>query len=266
MKTCDYCGKENEEISTHCGGCGTVLQVPAPVFERPKFPRTLDAKNAIIIFFTVVAATMFAAIAVAIAPTVGWELSVPLSGIFGGIAMIYSARKRIPNYIRDASPTGAAWIRGPWKAVGNGLAIGLILGLCNEYLSLYAFQHWHVVDRSVDPLGRMPFTPGWQQIVWVVSVVALGPPVEEMLFRGVLYGGFRRSFGREWAAILVTGLFVILHFGNYTQLPLECLMVTIVGVATLWCRLRWAATGPAVALHAGYNSMVALAAVHWAWR
>lgn len=289
MKTCDYCGKDNEDISTHCAGCGTVLEVPEDTSERPRLPRTLDATNAAIIFLglfvgAVVAAMIAAMIATGVAAVaelprshelrVSLGVLVPLSTLFGGVVMIYLACKLVPNQIRDASPTGAAWIRGPWKAVGKGFAIGLILGLCTKYLSLLDRQYgYYVFHRSLSPWNQMEFVPGWNGIALVVTSVTLAPVVEEMLFRGILYGGFRKSFGREWAAFQVTGLFVILHFlylilhfQNYMYLPLSAISITAVAVATLWCRLRWGVIGPAIALHAGYNSMVALAAVHWPWR
>src|SRR6516225_502237 len=99
MKTCDYCGKENEEISTHCAGCGTVLEVPAQVSKRPKLPRTLDAKNATIIFLAfVVAAVIPAMITLAVAGvggvpqynqlTIAEEFGVPLGQVFAGVVMI----------------------------------------------------------------------------------------------------------------------------------------------------------------------------------
>ena len=283
MKTCDYCGKENEDISTHCAGCGTILQAPEEtpereeIPERPKLPRTLDAKNATIIclaFF--VAAAIAVIIAVVVAEVAGVpssrQLAVaeavggPLAQVFGGVVMIYLACKLIPDQIRDASPTGAAWIRGPLGGIGKAFAIGLVIGLCNDYLSLFAFQHGHYLRRNSDPWNRMAFSPGLQQIVWIVSAVVLAPTTEEMLFRGILYGGFRKSFGGEWAAFLVTGFFVLLHFPNYIDFLPFVIPQIAVAVAMLWCRLRWAAIGPAIAMHAGYNSMVALAVVHWSWR
>lgn len=266
MKTCDYCGKDNEDISTHCAGCGTILEVPEEIPERPKLPRTLDAKNAIIIAIGFIIAVFALGVAEALGLDLG-KIDTPLGFILGGITIVYLARKLIPNYIRDASPTGAAWIRGPWEGLGKGLVIGLIIGLCNEYVGMSASLHWHHLGhRNLDPWRQMAYTPGWQQVVWVMTLVALAPPVEEMLYRGVLYGGFRKSFGREWAAFLVTGLFVLVHFPNYSHFPPYAIFVTAAAVGTLWCRLRWAAIGPAIALHTGYNGMVALAAVYWSWR
>ena len=130
--------------------------------------------------------------------------------------MVIIARKWIPNQLQDTSPTGAAWIRGPWEAVAKGLVIGLIIGMCTQCLMIFA-KHF-VPHSKLSPLGQMALTPGMPQAIWFIMTVLVAPPVEEMMFRGVFYGGYRSSLGPFWAGVATTLLFVALHFDRYTML------------------------------------------------
>jgi membrane protease YdiL (CAAX protease family) len=75
-----------------------------------------------------------------------------------------------------------------------------------------------------------------------------------MLFRGLLYGGYRRSFGPNWAAVLTTLLFFLPHAPRSV---LSAVGIAGMALMALWFRLRSAAIGPAVAAHMGYNSAMA---------
>jgi membrane protease YdiL (CAAX protease family) len=100
----------------------------------------------------------------------------------------------------------------------------------------------------------MAFEPGLPGIVWDMVAVLLAPPVEEILFRGVLYGGYRKSFGPGWAAILTTAIFVLMHLPNIMRFPPAIVGLTALAIAALYCRLRSKAIGPAIAVHVGYNA------------
>src|SRR5689334_11800087 len=60
------------------------------------------------------------------------------------------------------------------------------------------------------PMTKMASTPGLSQIVWLIALL-IAPAIEELLFRGVLYGGYRKSFGPLAAGTLTTFIFVLLH-------------------------------------------------------
>jgi hypothetical protein len=135
--------------------------------------------------------------------------------------------------------------------------------MCDEALPMI-IRH-HAAHKNLNPLHQMAFTLGLQQIIWVVVSVVIAPPLEEMLFRGILYGGYRKSFGPVWAAISTTLLFVACHFPYYIHDLLAVIGITVATLATLWCRLRWNAIGPAIAVHVGYNFVIAFCVVYWTW-
>jgi membrane protease YdiL (CAAX protease family) len=107
-------------------------------------------------------------------------------------------------------------------------------------------------------LRRMALEPGLKRILWVAIGAFFSPVLEEILFRGVLYGGYRKSFGGAWAAVLTTVLFAGIHFPQAIRYPPQSVSCVLLSVAALWCKLRAGAIGPAIAVHSGANAMLVL--------
>ncbi len=82
-----------------------------------------------------------------------------------------------------------------------------------------------------------------------------------MLFRGLIYGGFRRSFGGVSAAVLCTSLFVLIHISEIKHYWPAAIGVTGMAVTMLWLRLRSSAIGPSIAAHVSYNLLIVLIAL-----
>jgi membrane protease YdiL (CAAX protease family) len=81
----------------------------------------------------------------------------------------------------------------------------------------------------------------------------VAPPVEEFVFRGVLFAGFRRSWKTGAAGALVTLLFIAAHFTEVAGYGPAVIAVALVGAATLVARIATDSLAPAIALHASYN-------------
>lgn len=94
---------------------------------------------------------------------------------------------------------------------------------------------------------------GWQKLLVVFSVIVLAPIVEEFLYRGVLYTGFAKSFGKIISGFLVTILFVLMHLTQYGGYWLALLAIASVSVATLIVRELKGSLVPAIFLHSGAN-------------
>jgi membrane protease YdiL (CAAX protease family) len=161
-----------------------------------------------------------------------------------------------PDQMRDTSPTGAAWVMGRRDAIISGFLLGLLLAGALFFMSLFVHPQY---PSHVGPLTQMSMTRGWPQVLWGIVAVFLAPPTEEMLFRGAAYGGFRKSCGAFWAGVLVTVIFVGLHFAEFMYYPAAMFSITCLALVTLWCRLRWGAIGPAIAVHVAYNLIVTIA-------
>jgi membrane protease YdiL (CAAX protease family) len=94
------------------------------------------------------------------------------------------------------------------------------------------------------------------QALSVISIVFLAPPIEELLFRGIMFGGYRKSFGTTRASVLTTLIFVAMHFDRFIRYPIAIFGITSLALAALVMRTRTNAIGPSISVHFGYNSFL----------
>lgn len=302
MKGCDYCGRENEDISVLCAECGTLLDPPIIPVQRvilappiiteseppvlapltsyevppllPPGPRVLGGGIATAIFGIYLAGQFVAGMATGfisgfitgIQHTSGaapfahtmrqmLPFTIFLCLVLSGIGLFVSAFGfKIP--LHDSSPTGAAWVRGRWRDMALGLGLGILLAVL-----------WSILFNAVTPdsgkdelelAGPTNATHVIAQVLSIISIVFLAPPIEELLFRGIMFGGYRRSFGTARAGLLTTGIFVAMHFDRFIRYPIAILGIGSLALITLMMRMRTNAIGPSISVHFGYNGFLAL--------
>lgn len=143
-----------------------------------------------------------------------------------------------------------AWLGALLVGCGAWLPLSVAVeSLQNRYLPLppeVAQQLAGLLEVPDSPLGTL----------WLVFAVAITPAVvEELIFRGAILEGLRRSLGDRRGNLLTALLFAAMHMSIHR----------FVGTAALgWLaghvRLRCGAIGPAIALHALNNAMLVLVA------
>ena len=298
MKVCQSCGRENADDAAACSACGnaflSTLEVPpiplsepslttppplpvSPLATSPVSPQTkvLQAGTATLILAIYFGAQLVggliggvvagvigatgqddASSGAALGQTV-MALIVMLAVVAGGIAMIMVSISLLRDQLRDTSATGAAWVAGSSKHIRIGFGVGILvaIGYCGLAIP---FQD---EDAGMGPVTKMALTPGLSQISWLLLATLVAPPVEELLFRGLLYGGYRKSFGPVAAAISTTLIFTLLHITEIVHSWPAAIAIIGLALTALWARLRFAAIGPAIAAHFGYNSVMALITV-----
>ena len=195
------------------------------------------------------------AIAGAIERLMPWIILATFVG--GGVLLFVLSRLWFSPALRDTAPTGAAWVMGRRSGLGGGFVVGLATGL--GFLAVSLFFEEPEEGATLGPMVQMAQTPGLGRVLWLCSVLLLAPPLEELLFRGVVYGGYRRSLGALWAAVLTSVIFVLMHVSELIHYPPGFLGVGGLAVAALWCRLRWGAIGPAISAHFAYNFTIVVA-------
>lgn len=94
-----------------------------------------------------------------------------------------------------------------------------------------------------DPSRAGPFA------AFAVSVVVVGPVVEELLYRGLGYG-LLVPLGAGLAVVTTAALFAASHGLVYGFLPLA-----VFGIVLGWVRMRTESTYPPIALHAAFNGV-----------
>jgi membrane protease YdiL (CAAX protease family) len=282
MKPCNNCGRENEEVLLACLGCGAtfdppVIQIQPPTISLPPlFPlekRVLNGGFATLLLGVYLAAQVGGGIIMGVVASILalakgdsidpdamttairglMPMTVLVTLIFGGIAVVWTAvALRFP--LKDTNPTGPAWVRGSWRAIAKGIGIGILVGLSTVAFALLLPND--ISKEELGPLTQMGMTEGFSQIAWVITALLLAPFSEELLFRGILYAGYRKSLGPIAAVLLTTFIFVLLHITELIHEPLASGGIIALALATLWWRLRSAAIGPAIAVHFGYNAVI----------
>ncbi len=177
-------------------------------------------------------------------------LAITLGSAFGLAIGVYFVRYSLKNN----APFGAACRIGDPKGLLASFRLGAGISFAYLLLSLFIFPP--PKGSEINPLIEMGMQPGFGQFVWIALALVLAPPIEELLFRGILLGGFNRSFGLRWATALSTILFVSLHIPEGFYYWPSLIPIAVMSLVATAQRIRWQATGAAVAVHFGYNSVI----------
>jgi membrane protease YdiL (CAAX protease family) len=176
--------------------------------------------------------------------------------LIGGPLVVVLARafERGETWSQALAPLGMVRVAPSVIAKAGllGVAIALFLGFALEA----------VVPSPQDaqgPLVQAASAPGWQRILFVLLAILLAPVFEEFLFRGVMYTGMSRSWGRWPAAIVVTLLFGLMHAFDVGGYWPALVIVSLVGVALLALRIKTKSLIPPMVMHATYNGVQVLA-------
>lgn len=213
MKICHYCGKENQNTSGCCAGCGSALKLldetqgdlrPSAAAAPKNRPRVLDSRSATSILLATLAVEVFCGVLIGVI-SVNTEnngirnneqlISLPMEMVRGltvvipivvGFVTVWMSRALIADHLKDGSPNGAAWVRGNWSAVAGGFCIGIVLALCLYALNAFIRSHLvlpRVTYNELGPFDQMAYVPGLPQLLWIVTGLLLAPLPEEILFR-----------------------------------------------------------------------------------
>jgi len=163
------------------------------------------------------------------------------------------------RYHADNSPllsTLAFRKTDPWMYL-----LGLLLGVCMHVpADLLQRLVFHFKPRSPEAvqlqIDILRMESPVSRFMIPIAVVILGPAVEELLFRGVLYGGMRRCTSLPVSLFVASALFAGAHQDGLLFLP----FLIVGGVITL-LRAASGSLWPCLIAHAVFNAVpiVALA-------
>jgi membrane protease YdiL (CAAX protease family) len=160
--------------------------------------------------------------------------------------------------LTDGSATGIAWRPASAQAyyTAAGLTAGILLMVAGiTYLlppNMHALKGTTFDELAHGPLWTMPFL--------LLVIVFLGPVLEEMLFRGIMFAGIASQWRAGWAVALTAIVFVAIHAPEKIHYPPGFIDVGLAALANAWLRLRFNSIKPGMLLHILYNggSMVVL--------
>lgn len=177
--------------------------------------------------------------------------SVILGFALGAWVMVRMIRRSFAGRSRGEVFQSLGVSRGSWRAVAAGVGLGLALALA--YVMVLIPHYPAPPDQPWGPLVTAASAPGWQRHLWALTALLLAPPIEELLFRGVLFEGFANSWGQARAAIAVTAIFTAFHLPEIRAYWPAIVGVAVVATITMVLRLVTRSIGPTIALHAAYN-------------
>jgi membrane protease YdiL (CAAX protease family) len=138
------------------------------------------------------------------------------------------------TWVRGNGPRidlGLAW---SWRDLGVGLAFGfgglaLTIPASIVYVAIVGEDATSAVG---DVFGGIRAGPALAALVLVI-VVFVAPMCEEILYRGLLWGGIEKIAGRWVAFAVSTLLFAIAHF-EFTRMPLLLVVAIPIAIARLY--------------------------------
>lgn len=152
------------------------------------------------------------------------------------------------GYAGDVLPM--AWPRG-----GSRSIVLAVLGLLG--LAIVAGLAIYLIDKQALAADLRPFADLARSRNWWVLLLAAGagaPFAEELMFRGMLFSGLRRSpLGFSGAALISTLFWTSLHA---TYSPYGLGLLVLIGLYFCWLRETSGSLWPPIAAHAVYNSLI----------
>lgn len=220
---------------------------------------------------TPTATLLFAAVALG----VGFGLSswLPIPGALGGFArglvlvvaqlatVAFVVMRTVPAHVREA--LGVHRPPRPWVAFLAAPVVGLALRmLAGLLLQVFPSEGRAAVEKMVSPSSGVvvPHTllDPFSGLLAFAAVAVVAPVVEELFFRGVVYGALERARGANSAANLTALLFVIPHVPQTGGAPAALVSIALLSVVATYARRYTGSVVVPVILHFVHNASVAL--------
>jgi membrane protease YdiL (CAAX protease family) len=145
-----------------------------------------------------------------------------------------------------------------WKSGGMQWwhYIAILLGIF--LLSIAVMSFFPEADNDLLRIVRSS-----RAAVFVLAAMATftAPLVEEVVYRGILFSAFQRSFGTGRAVAVVTALFALVHFPQYWPSYSTLLLLTVLSLTLTLVRVRTRNLLPCIILHTVFNGLQSAALI-----
>ena len=180
-------------------------------------------------------------------------VALPGSLVAGGIALLLVLRRWRKRLGGPAlgGVLGLSWARP--RQVVNGALGGAALALF--VLPLMTL----IVDRPGPPdlITQLAGSSNSTLWAWVISAVLLAPPIEELMFRGVLLGALANTWNTRAAALISGTTFWLMHGPEFVHWQ-AAVAIGLLTILATWLRVRSRSLSPSIAAHFGYNLVLAM--------
>lgn len=147
--------------------------------------------------------------------------------------------------------------------LGSILRVGLVTGLAGLALTIavgLALLPFGVRQNQLEQYSFLRDVPFWQFVLVFITGSVFAPFVEELFFRGFIFGTLRRQHRLPIAYVSSGLLFSLLHVNPQSMNGLQSLglVAAVIGLGTLlaWTYQRQASLFPSMIAHAVNNAVV----------
>jgi hypothetical protein len=169
-----------------------------------------------------------------------------LQTVFYGLMLAYS-------YVLVAVSHGQPfWPMLRWRRMTPGKTLAWLLG--GAFLTAaIALLPPVLPDTNQFPLENLFNTRAAAYAIGAFAIL-VAPFMEEMIFRGILFGIFESQVGVRFAILITAILFGGLHVPEYWRAWNHMLLIFLVGLVFSLARGVTGSLAPSVFLHVGYNA------------
>ncbi|GIW06992.1 MAG: hypothetical protein KatS3mg060_1797 [Dehalococcoidia bacterium] len=200
-----------------------------------------------------------------IAPIAAFVLIAPLFTLLAGVPSVAFNRGAglgLVSIVGGLLTIGALWVFARrWPAPREALALvpgrlpwwvapPAVLGLAIAIDMVTAFAGRPIIPEQLAPL----FSGGVDSLLLAIAIVAAAPPVEELVYRGALYGALEARWGVRLAFGVTTVLFALVHVGTYGADLWALGQLLLLGGLLTWLRAASGSLVPSLIGHGVANA------------
>ena len=187
--------------------------------------------------------------------TFGQFVQVLIAEALALVAVWLFVRKRWPGW------SAFGFTRRPRLSDGGyAFLAGLVYLMLLTVATAVAGALWHIDLDQKQQIGFEAVVSSTDRIFAFISLVILPPIVEEILFRGVLFGGFRKRLAFTWATTFTSLLFAFPHLlqGDNSLLWIGAIDTFVLSFALCYLREHTGSLWASIFLHAMKNGLAYL--------
>jgi membrane protease YdiL (CAAX protease family) len=192
---------------------GAVAEHVVGAFARPWPTATWSLPDTIAVSFMPFGIVLF--LSIVVGPFLGW------TGSGGGLLLTFlqQVAMLVPVVWWVKATDHGGWEtlglgRGRWDRadVFSGLGLGLLAMVSGSLVLYITYEIARaVLGRDPQVFGNGPELEGAWLYGFAILAICFAPICEEVLFRGFLFNGLRRSLSFRWAVVISAFAFALLH-------------------------------------------------------
>jgi membrane protease YdiL (CAAX protease family) len=180
-----------------------------------------------------------------------------VGALIGGLVAYRMARRSFPA----SSPGELERTLGVSVVQPRLLALAAVSGVAIAVFNVLVLMRTFPPsnEQQLGPLVLASREGGWAHHLVAAFAVFVAPPVEEFVFRGVLFSGLARSSSVGIAACVSTVVFALVHISGWPPYWPAIAAVLLLSGAAQRARIVSGSLAPGLAMHVAYNVGLMLA-------